>query len=203
LTNPLKPYGFSTRTFPGQGNPSPDGAANEGADGCLFNGPVYANDAQIAGDFIAWLGSQPPSQACDVQVAGPGSPPASPWCAALSLINPHDIALGPARLQNPVPPANVPSLPVYYPAPPFGPLSNPAPLYTAYPAGWNYENLQTVKNKPGIQYAFQSTFNRRFGQVHYNLPQTPNWLTFNSAPAVTQPGWRRSGPDRCDSLDIC
>jgi arylsulfatase A-like enzyme len=29
LTNPLKPYGFSTRTFPGQGNPSPDGAANE------------------------------------------------------------------------------------------------------------------------------------------------------------------------------
>jgi hypothetical protein len=62
-TAPLLPYGFNTRTYPGgaAANPDPVGDANEGTDGGLFDGQVYASDAMIAGDFVGWLEGQAPT----------------------------------------------------------------------------------------------------------------------------------------------
>jgi arylsulfatase A-like enzyme len=56
-STPLAPYGFNTRTYPGSAakNPSPNGSTNEGSNGGPFGKQVWASDADIAGDFIAWL----------------------------------------------------------------------------------------------------------------------------------------------------
>src|SRR5581483_11455206 len=99
---PLSAYGFNTRTYPGgtSKNPSPNGLPNEGTNGGLFGSSTYASDSQISGDFIQWLQSQSSG---------------TPWCATVSLINPHDIADAPAWLQNtPFPPTGVPKLPAYF-----------------------------------------------------------------------------------------
>ena len=163
-TTPLTGYGFNTRTYPGgaAANPSPNGTPNEGTNGGLFGKSVYASDAQIAGDFIGWLEGQAPS----------GGQPGAPWCATVSLINPHDITDAPAWMQsNPFPPRGVPLLPVYYPPPPFPPLSGAPALYAANPSPWNYENLQKVTNKPSVQYAFQHGTNVEDGSV-------TDWVTF-------------------------
>lgn len=162
-TNPLTAYGFNTRTYPGgaAANPSPNGGPNEGTDGGMFEGRVYASDAQIAGDFVGWLAGQPPS---------PGLP-ASPWCATVSLINPHDITKAPAWLHTPVPPPGLPLTPVYFQPPAFPPPSGAPALYTNYPSPWNYENLKRVNNKPALQYQFQAAANS------HDSPVT-NWVTF-------------------------
>jgi len=152
---PLLPYGFNTRTYPGGPppyNPDASGLSNEGTDGGPFNQRVYASDAMIAGDFIGWLQGQPPTA---------GLPP-SPWCATVSLINPHDIADAPAWLQSsPFPPTGVPSQAAYF-RPPLGP---PPPFYTGEPSPWNYENLQQVANKPGLQLQFLNYLNTYYGTV--------------------------------------
>lgn len=90
--NDLSDYGFQTRTYPSSTSPSPNGWYNEGVnggwwpptgcdrpDGC---GPgqatgdrYYASDADIVGDFVGWISNSH----------------SSPWCAVVSLINPHDI----------------------------------------------------------------------------------------------------------------
>ena len=112
---PLAQYGFKTRTYPGGPtapfNYSPDGFPNEGSDGGVApNGEVWASDSMIAGDFIGWLQGQSPTVGA----------PSTPWCATVSLINPHDIASAPAWLQsNPFPPKGVPKNAVYFPPPPF------------------------------------------------------------------------------------
>jgi arylsulfatase A-like enzyme len=164
-SQPLLGYGFNTRTYPGgaAANPSPNGAPNEGTDGGSFNGgPVYASDADIAGDFIGWLRGQTPTP----------NPPASPWCATVSLINPHDITQAPAWLQSsPFPPTGVPLRSLYFPPPAFPPASGAPALYSSPPAPWNYENLQKVTDKPALQYAFQTAMNKAWGQV-------TNWVTF-------------------------
>ncbi len=92
-STPLSPYGFQTRTYPGGSppNPSPDGTPNEGTDGGPFKGEVWASDAMIANDFIGWIQGQAPTT----------GQPASPWCATVSLINPHDITDAPAWPANP------------------------------------------------------------------------------------------------------
>lgn len=152
---PLAPYGFNTRNYPGGSppyNPSPDGTANEGTDGGSFKGLQWANDAAIAGDFVSWLQSQAPM---------PGQPSA-PWCATVSLINPHDICCAPAWLQtSPFPPTGVPSQPVYFP-PPSG---SPPGFYAEPPSPWNYENQQQVSNKPGMQTAWAAYLNYYVGPV--------------------------------------
>jgi arylsulfatase A-like enzyme len=142
-TAPLLPYGFNTRTYPGgaAANPDPVGDANEGTDGGLFDGQVYASDAMIAGDFIGWLEGQAPTNGA----------PAAPWCATVSLINPHDMANAPAWLQsNPFPPTNVPLQPVYFPPP----KGKPPAFYTKEPSPWNWEDLPNVPNKPSLQNQF-------------------------------------------------
>jgi arylsulfatase A-like enzyme len=142
---PLQPYGFNTRTYPGGPapyNPSPNGLPNEGSNGGVSAGIAFASDAQIAGDFIGWLQGQAPTS----------GQPATPWCATVSLINPHDIAVAPAWLtKGPFPPPGAPQ-PCYYFPPPAG---NPPSLYAAPPSTWNYEDLQQVTNKPSLQYWFQ------------------------------------------------
>jgi arylsulfatase A-like enzyme len=161
-TAPLQPYGFNTRTYPGgpTSNPSPDGFPNEGTDGGAFHNIEYADDAMIAGDFIGWLQGQPPTNGT----------PSSPWCATVSLINPHDITQAPAWLNpNPFPPPGA-CASVYFPPPTFGPPAGPAPLYSALPSPWNQENLQQVPNKPAVQYQFQTESFNNLGR--------PDWITF-------------------------
>src|ERR1700722_3957543 len=105
---PLLPYGFHTRTYPGGPapyNPAPDGTTNEGSDGGRFTGRTGANDAMIANDFVGWIQGQAPTT----------GQPSSPWCATVSLINPHDITTAPAWLQSaPFPPTGVPLTSVYF-----------------------------------------------------------------------------------------
>jgi len=159
--SPLLPYGFQTRTYPGGSPPynaSPDGAANEGTDGGLFDDLMLASDALIANDFIGWLQGQAPTT----------GQPSSPWCATVSLINPHDITDAPAWLQSsPFPPTSVPLQPAYFP-PPSG---SPPPFYTGTPSPWNYENLQQVPNKPSEQYWWA-------GYLNYEAGTVTNWTAF-------------------------
>ncbi len=160
-STPLLPYGFKTRTYPGgshPSNPSPDGATNEGTDGGLFNNNVFASDAMIAGDFVGWLQGQAPTTGL----------PSSPWCATVSLINPHDICDAPDWLQSsPFPPQGVPLPNVYFP-PPSG---TPPSFYANTPSPWNYENLSQVPNKPTVQEWFVNGANGQVGTV-------TNWTLF-------------------------
>lgn len=154
--SPLLPYGFQTRTYPGGAavNPDPIGTVNEGTDGTSFHGQVYASDAMVANDFIGWLQGQ--------------SSNSSPWCATVSLLNPHDICYAPAWFQaSPFPPSGVLSQPVYFP-PPSG---SPPSFYGSNPSPWNYENLPQVPNKPTLQYGFLKYLNTSFGSVS-------NWTLF-------------------------
>jgi arylsulfatase A-like enzyme len=150
---PLLPYGFQTGTYPGGSsspyNPSPNGYANEGTDGGLFNQLIYANDAMIANDFVGWLQGQPAA-------------PAAPWCATVSFVNPHDITWAPAWLQaSPFPPTGVTPQSIYFP-PPNG---SPPSFYTAAPSPWNYETLTQVPNKPAVQLARLNSLNQKDGVV--------------------------------------
>ncbi len=158
---PLLPYGFQTRTYPGGPPPynqDPIGVINEGNDGGSFEGQVFANDSMISNDFIGWLQGQAPTT----------GQPSSPWCATVSLVNPHDICGAPAWLQtSPFPPTAVPSQPVYFP-PPSG---SPPSFYTNQPSPWNYENLPTVPNKPSLQVSYFNYLNKNYGTVS-------NWVTY-------------------------
>ena len=156
VANPLLPYGFNTRTIPGGSaspyNPSPDGFPNEGTDGTTFKSQLWANDALIASDFIGWLQGQAPTT----------GQPSSPWCATVSLLNPHDITYAPAWFQtSPFPPTGVSPQAVYFSPPNVTPPS----FYTSTPSPWNYENLAQVPNKPSLQYAFANGLNTTYGTV--------------------------------------
>ncbi len=153
-STPLQPYGFNTRRFPGgaEANPSPDGFANEGVNGGPYEGKVLASDAEIAGDFIGWLEAESPTP----------TKPASPWCATVSLINPHDIASAPRFPTD------------YFPKDTFPPPSDAPAICTAVPSPWNYEDLTQVTNKPPLQYAYQNGVNDEAGPVGY----AAGWVTF-------------------------
>jgi len=158
-STPLRPYGFNTRTYPGgpAQNPSPDGSANEGTDGGAFGSAYWACDADIANDFVGWINTHAP---------------ATPWCATVSFINPHDISRGPGWLDCPsVPPSGVGKQNVYFPPPPFPPASGAPGIYESPPSSWNYEDLTVVTNKPGAQYAFQQNLALQYGAV-------TDWTTF-------------------------
>lgn len=155
-TAPLLPYGFNTRTYPGgpslPNNPSPDGAANEGTDGGRFGTLLWANDAMIASDFIDWMQGQAPTT----------GQPKAPWCATVSLINPHDITYAAGYLQNnPFPPPN--PYGVYFPPPTSS--GSPPSFYSALPSPWNYENLAQVPNKPVLQSEWLQYINQKDGAV--------------------------------------
>jgi len=156
-STPLAPYHFNTRTYPGgaAGNPDPTGATNEGSNGGLFGNQVYASDADIAGDFVSWLGTDAP---------------ATPWCATVSLVNPHDIVDAPGWTVPPVPPPSLPSKSVYFQPPPFPPPGMPA-VYNVNPNPWNFEDLTTVTDKPSVQYRFWENENYEVGSV-------TNWVKF-------------------------
>jgi len=166
---PLAQYGFKTRTYPGGPtapfNYSPDGFPNEGSDGGVApNGEVWASDSMIAGDFIGWLQGQSPTVGA----------PSTPWCATVSLVNPHDISNAPAWLVAPTPPGHgIPSGNIYYPPP--SEAANPPAFYQSLPNPWNFESVP-VPNKPAIQYSFWEGCNNEFGP----MPTTPSapWLLF-------------------------
>jgi arylsulfatase A-like enzyme len=152
---PLAPYGFRTRTYPGGPAPynyAPDGFINEGTDGGRYKSWVFANDSMVAGDFIGWLDGVAPTT----------GQPAAPWCATVSLINPHDICFAPAWLQtSPFPPTNVPAQSLYYPPP----KGTPPSFYTSTPSPWNYEDIQQVPNKPSDQVWWANAWNYEVGSV--------------------------------------
>jgi arylsulfatase A-like enzyme len=155
-TSPLQDYGFQTRTYPGGtvDDPDPYGVVNEGSDGTNFNNQVWASDLMIANDFAAWLKGQS----------------ASPWCATVSLINPHDICYAPAWLVPPIPPVptGVAAQQVYFPPPS---NSQTPPLFypsQTVPSPWNFENLSGVPNKPSMQYSFLTGLNESFGTISGN-----------------------------------
>ena len=151
----LSAYGFNTRTYPGgpSGNPSPNGYANEGTNGGTvtsgtYEGVTFASDQQITNDFLGWFNGL--------------SATAGPWCATVSLINPHDIAFAPAWMQTgSFPPTNVLPEPIYF-SPPAGPTPQ---FYSAVPSPWNNENLSQVTGKPRLQLAYQSAMNSEYGSV--------------------------------------
>jgi arylsulfatase A-like enzyme len=160
-STPLAPYNLNTSTYPGgaAGNPSPDGEPNEGANGGAFDGVTYASDAMITADFVAWLQGEAPT--------------AAPWCATVSLNNPHDITDAPGWMVQPVPPPNLPPKSIYFNPPIFPPAGLPA-LYSADPNPWNFEDLSVVLDKPSVQYQFWSNNNRSVGPVT-NWVQFLNW----------------------------
>jgi len=165
-SSPLQPFGFNTRTYPGgAANPSPNGYPNEGVNGGLYNGRVYASDAEIAGDFIGWLQGEAPTP----------TKPASPWCATVSLINPHDITNAPLFSTE------------YFPRDQFPPPSGALAIYTMVPSPWNYEDLTQVTNKPPLQYTFQNSLNGQLGPVAY----PSGWVTF-----LNQYYWLQNYVDR-------
>jgi arylsulfatase A-like enzyme len=156
-SDPLSAYGFNTGTIPGPPTyVSPNGAPNEGTDGGTFQFPtgqtqVWANDAMIANDFANWL---------------PQAPTSGPWCATVSLVNPHDIGYAPGWLQTV--PYNS-SQQVYFPAP-----IGPAPaFYQNQPSPWNLEQPTANSVKPSMQYAFYNYTNGGCGTVN-------NWAQFLS-----------------------
>jgi len=145
-STPLVPYGFQTRTYPGGaiGNPDPEGVSNEGTNGGPFEGKTLARDSEIAGDFIGWITGQAPTIA-----------PTTPWCATVSLINPHDIANAPKFNTT------------YFPKPAFPPPGSPPSLMNAIPSPWNWENLSDLPQKPPLQLAFQENKAQNHGTVIY------------------------------------
>jgi arylsulfatase A-like enzyme len=163
---PLLPYGFQTKSIPGVDSkgyecPSPNGFPNEGTNGGIFSGKHYASDADIAADFTDNF-----------------LPSASgPWCATVSFINPHDIALGPnwmnPNLNSVMPLADCKNNqwtdPWFYPPNPDSPLqvftnSNP------FPNPWNFEKPNSAcwspsQPKPTLQYAFFNACNCSYGEI--------------------------------------
>ncbi len=153
--SPLLPYGFNTRTYPGGAPPynaSPNGVPNEGSNGGVFGSGTLASDAQIASDFIGWLQGQAPTSPA----------PSTPWCATVSLINPHDIAEAPAWLRKGAfPPTGVPLPCAYFQRP----AGNPPSVYTADPSPWNLEDVTQVPNKPSFQISFLKGLTHNTGKV--------------------------------------
>lgn len=158
---PLVPYGFNTRTYPGGPfpyNQSPNGVPNEGSNGGFFNSGTLASDSQITSDFLGWFHGLAPTI----------GQPKVPWCATVSLINPHDIAEAPGWFQpGPIPPPGLPVPCAYYNPPP-----GQAPqFYKSLPKPWNYEDLTKVLNKPSFQYTLQKSVNNNVGVVN-------DWVLF-------------------------
>ena len=185
---------------------SPNGFVNEGCDG--YNNSPYGsgtptpaavlpqlqtpfpmlNDAAIANWFInKWL---------------PNAPSSQPWFAAVSLINPHDIADFPCGFGLAGTPnfgaATSPSPYGYQPPPPTGSPFNPAqpdqyipplnaslyPQSGSLPAQWSggddpLSQPYGVKNangwgKPGLQASFSARVNYADGPVQ----NAAGWMTF-------------------------
>ncbi len=140
----LSQYGFT-----GFNLPSPNGAPNEGVNGVA---PMI-NDAAIAQTFQSWISG----------AVGPKPP--GPWCATVSLINPHDIAFYPgaycgASDQAPYcqdgahgsfPPPSAPAAPV-------------SGYFTDGPSNW--EDLTALQTyKPTWQTAYSEGYTKKWGPV--------------------------------------
>jgi arylsulfatase A-like enzyme len=134
LGGSLSAYGFNTSTYPNASNPSPNGFPNEGSNGGLFSclpsgsqwyNKTFASDAQIELDFENWLNTNP----------------AGPWCAAVSLINPHDVGDFPYWLTTFPGGCQQPNQPGYGTEAYFNRPGTPSNFYTAVPSPWNYESV--------------------------------------------------------------
>jgi arylsulfatase A-like enzyme len=162
LGGDLSAYGFKTVTYPSANYPSPNGYANEGSDGGLFGchpisytfyDKTLASDAMIEQNFEGWLKGGP----------------SGPWCATVSLINPHDINYFPYWLTLYTGGCQQPNSPGYGTAPYFNPPApppnspSPFPFYAAnaVPSPWNYESVN-VWYKPPLQNLLVNALNTQF-----------------------------------------
>lgn len=165
LTDPLVNYGFRTRTYPQGVNPSPDGWANEGTNGGVFDSPGdvldgvdFASDPEITGDFSVWLTSNGAN---------------GPWCATVSLVNPHDISWFPDWF-----------FPDTYPTRAAASTADahytfPSGDYQAFPDSlpsvWNSEDVANpALNKPPLQAVFRQQIALANGTVGNADPRS--WL---------------------------
>ena len=127
----LEKYGFSGGTYP-----SPDGGPGQG----------WRTDPLIASQFRSWFARAPSSK---------------PWCATVSLVNPHDIAWW-YRWSNQVAtersaPARIRSLPANYETP----------------------SRLIAQHKPRLQLSLQQTAATGFGTVPFSGPSAlRSWLPF-------------------------
>ena len=127
----LEPYGFSGGTYP-----SPDGAPGQG----------WRVDPHIVSQFERWFERVPTTQ---------------PWCATVSLVNPHDIAWwyrwSERFAEEAEPPARVASLPPNFETP----------------------EQMLAQSKPRLQRSLQDTAQQSFGSVPYDGPELESsWLPF-------------------------
>ena len=111
--------------FAGGTFPSPNGSPGQG----------LQDDPNILEQFKQWLAQQR----------------ATPWCTAISLINPHDIWCYPKGTQ------------------PFYP--NPPQLFTGLPQ--NFETPQQLARKPQLQTVFRDTQMLKTGATPFSGPQFP------------------------------
>ena len=164
---PLQSYGFNTSMYPGGTLSSldPIGVVNEGTDGGSITvsgeAEVWPNDSMIANDFVNWIGGY----------AAAGKP-SSPWCATVSLVNPHDICGAPAWF-NAYPATGVTAQPISFPPPA---PSTPPSYYTSEPNGWNFENPATA-NKPALQSWYVDYLNQTCGAVSGSTGST-GWINY-------------------------
>ncbi|HXA54269.1 MAG TPA: sulfatase-like hydrolase/transferase, partial [Solirubrobacteraceae bacterium] len=122
----LEQYGFAGGTYP-----SPNGAPGQGTE----------VDPQIAAQFVEWLRAE-----------GGGEP----WCATVSLVNPHDIAWW-YRFTEAIPAESAP----------------PA-LATAPPPNFETPEALEAQRKPQLQRSLQDTAARSFGAVPFGGPEAPS-----------------------------
>jgi hypothetical protein len=150
----LSAYGFAIN---GNETPSPDGYPDEGMTGGYYANPpqeasaTWINDQQIVNNFASSLEST-------LAVSS------SPWCAVVSLINPHDISNYPLYLINYCQIADPSAIQPYYG------LQTPGAQPTWASPDYTYPNLP----------AFYELFN-------YTAPPTPNLCYDGGAQPLTQP----------------
>lgn len=166
IGNPLLPYGFQTNLVPNNEVASPNGWANEGVSGGVFqgnlgdtlNGHPFDSDQQIVDDFVNnWV----PLHGSD-----------GPWCVTVSLVNPHDISWFPDWYFPDTYPtrANASSTDAHYVLPDNVNPSFPSQILAP---GWNMEDVNSPL-KPPIQLKFRQTMAAANGQIGSTDPRS--WL---------------------------
>jgi arylsulfatase A-like enzyme len=127
----LEPYGFAGGTYP-----SPDGAPGQG----------WRVDPHIVSQFEKWFAGVPKRQ---------------PWCATVSLVNPHDIAWWYRWSERFAHEADAPS------------------MVASLPPNFETPEQMIARGKPRLQRSLQDTAQQSFGAVPYDGPELhAAWLPF-------------------------
>ena len=140
--DPYEAYGFTT--LPGPGTcPDPVGGPYEG----LLGDPV------ISQKFVDWLAGRPRNGA-------------SPWCATVSFVNPHDVALYPNYTKD---------------------LEAKAPhLFDSLPANFETARDRSDERKPALHQQLADVVNLMFGELPDSGVPTEPWIRLLDTYVLTQ-----------------